>query len=69
MSLFNDVIIRKASARGIPVIDLRAVCDSVEDYSVVSPIEPLAVGGEKITATIQQVLRHHDFGRNEARIY
>ena len=30
LSLFNDVIIREASARGIPVIDLRADRHSLE---------------------------------------
>ncbi len=40
LSLFNDVIVREAASRGLPIIDLRSVCDSHEDYSDVSPIEP-----------------------------
>jgi len=49
---FNEVILREAVAAGVPVVDLRVVCDQVDDYSAVSAIEPSAVGGAKIARTI-----------------
>ena len=45
---FNEVILREALAAGLPVIDLRLVCDQPSDYSHVSPIEPSMTGGAKI---------------------
>jgi lysophospholipase L1-like esterase len=69
LSLFNDVIVREATLRGFPVIDLRSVCDAAEDYSHLSPIEPSAIGGEKITEAIHHVLLNHDFGNTGARVY
>ncbi|TFI57390.1 SGNH/GDSL hydrolase family protein [Sphingomonas parva] len=50
LSLFNDVIGRTAFAAGAALIDLRLICDRDEDYA--NPIEPSAVGGEKIAAAI-----------------
>jgi hypothetical protein len=55
VSLFNDVILRSAFAIGLPVIDLRLVCDKPDDYSAVSPIEPSARGGAKIAAIVAEV--------------
>ena len=52
LSIFNDVIVREAVLLGLPVIDLRLVCSEAEDYSEVSPIEPSAMGGEKIAKAI-----------------
>lgn len=66
LALFNDVILREAVARGLPVIDLRIVCDRDEDYA--NAIEPSAKGGEKIAAAIVRLVAEHDFpkGRTEA---
>jgi hypothetical protein len=50
LSVFNDCITRAAFARGLPVIDLRLICDQDEDYA--NPIEPSVRGGEKIAAAI-----------------
>lgn len=52
LALFNDVIIYEAGRAGIPVIDLRLICDQPEDYSAVSPIEPSEKGGKKIAEAI-----------------
>lgn len=52
LALFNDVIIFEAAKVGIPVIDLRVICDEPEDYSAVSPIEPSDQGGRKIANAI-----------------
>jgi hypothetical protein len=54
LCIFNDSICREAMASGVPIIDLRAVCDESDDYSIVSPIEPSAVGGAKIAHAIHQ---------------
>lgn len=50
LALFNDVITRAASARGVAVLDLRVVCD--EDADFANPIEPSAHGGRKIARTV-----------------
>jgi hypothetical protein len=69
LSLFNDVIVRQAARVGVPVIDLRAVCDRAADYSDLSPIEPSRVGGAKIAEAIALVVTGHDFTRRETVIY
>jgi lysophospholipase L1-like esterase len=53
LSLFNDVIARAAFSRGLPLIDLRLICDRDEDYA--NPIEPSVEGGAKIAAAIAQL--------------
>lgn len=68
LSLFNDVIMREATSRRLAVIDLRSVCHAREDYSTLSPIEPSAIGGGKISRAIHQVCMHHDFA-NDATVY
>lgn len=50
LALFNDVITRAAFKRGWPLIDLRLICDSPEDYA--NPIEPSVREGDKITSAI-----------------
>ena len=50
LTVFNDAIIRVAIDHSLPVIDLRAVCVTREDYA--NPIEPSSVGGEKIARVI-----------------
>lgn len=51
---FNDVILRSASAAGVPVIELRQVCTEAGDYA--NPIEPSARGGAKIARAIRRAL-------------
>ena len=50
LSLFNDVITRAAFRRGLPLIDLRLICDEPGDYA--NPIEPSEQGGAKIAKAI-----------------
>lgn len=69
LSVFNDVIIRTACARGIPLIDLRFVCREAHDYSRFSPIEPSAIGGAKIADRIVRVMRDHDFTWSNSTVY
>jgi lysophospholipase L1-like esterase len=66
---FNEIIMREAFSEGLPVIDLRLVCDRQADYSHVSPIEPSAVGGAKIARVIAEVVSNHDFGQRRSVIY
>jgi hypothetical protein len=67
LGLFNTVILREAAGRGLPVIDLRLVCDDDQDFA--NPIEPSAHGGDKIAATVARLVREHDFSRNRTEIY
>jgi lysophospholipase L1-like esterase len=57
LAVFNDVILREAVERALPVLDLRIICDVREDYATVSPIEPSAQGGRKIAAAIAELVR------------
>ena len=50
VALFDDVILRTAAARGVPAVDLRAVCSERDDYA--NPIEPSSAGGEKIARAL-----------------
>ncbi len=67
LALFNDVIAREAFARGLPLIDLRLVCD--EDADFANPIEPSVTGGGKIAAVIVRMLAEHDPGRRRSAVY
>jgi hypothetical protein len=69
LTLFNDVILREAIAAGIPVLDLRLLCDKPSDYSPLSPIEPSHLGGRKIAEALARIMPTHDFARREAVIY
>ena len=65
--LFNDVITRAAFAHGLPVLDLRLICD--EDADFANPIEPSAQGGDKIAAAIARLVAEHDFGRRRSEVF
>jgi hypothetical protein len=67
LCVFNDAIIRAAGARGLPLIDLRLVCDDECDYA--NPIEPSARGGAKIAAAIKRALTEHDFSRGRTEVF
>jgi hypothetical protein len=67
LCIFNDAIIRAAFARGIPLIDLRLICDDDRDYA--NPIEPSARGGAKIAAAIKRVVTEHDFSRGRTEVF
>jgi len=61
LSMFNELILRCAIGRSIPLLDLRLVFEERSDYSEVSPIEPSAAGGAKLVRAIVRMLREHDF--------
>ncbi|MCA1567150.1 MAG: SGNH/GDSL hydrolase family protein [Acidobacteria bacterium] len=67
LCVFNDAIIRAASARGLPLIDLRLICTDDRDYA--NPIEPSARGGAKIAAAIKRVVTEHDFSRGRTEVF
>ena len=66
---FNDVITRAAITAGIPLIDLRVICNHAADYSPLSPIEPSVIGGAKIADVICRVVATHDFAKRGTVIY
>lgn len=66
---FNDVISRAAVRAGIPLIDLRVICNAADDYSPLSPIEPSVVGGAKIAEAICRLVLTHDFAKRCCTIY
>ena len=69
LTLFNDVILREAIAAGVPVLDLRLLCDKPSDYSSLSPIEPSHLGGRKIAEALARIITTHDFSRRDTVIY
>jgi hypothetical protein len=54
LMMFNDVILRAAFHRRLPVIDLRLICSEPSDYA--NPIEPSGSGGAKIARAIAATL-------------
>jgi hypothetical protein len=66
---FNDVISRRAVGTGIPLIDLRVICNHPDDYSPLSPIEPSVVGGAKIADAICRMLAGHDFASARTAVW
>jgi hypothetical protein len=69
LGAFNDVILREAFERALPVVDLRRVCTLASDYSSLSPIEPSDAGGLKITHVIADLLMNHDFEGRRTVVY
>jgi hypothetical protein len=69
LACFNEVILREAFSAGLPVIDLRLVCDRQTDYSPISPIEPSVAGGAKIVRVIAEIATTHDFGTCRSTVY
>lgn len=67
LAAFNDAIVRQAIVAGLPVIDLRLVCDEKSDYA--NEIEPSGAGGRKIAAKILETAGRHDFSRRQTVVY
>lgn len=67
LTVFNDAIIRQAVRAGVPLVDLRLVCDEDSDYA--NEIEPSAAGGGKIADAILRLVREHDFGRRRTEVF
>ena len=69
LSIFNDVIFRECIRLQVPVLDLRFVCTEATDYSVISPIEPSTLGGQKIASCIAGILAGFELETKKCPIY
>ena len=67
LSTFNDVIIREAVRAGVPLLDLRLICDRDEDYA--NPIEPSKEGGRKIAGAIVRLICEHRFEKGRTEVF
>ena len=67
LPLFNNIIFQEAINFGLPVMDLRLIFDSNEDYA--NPIEPSAVGGMKMAKIIKEISDSHDFSIKNSVVY
>jgi hypothetical protein len=66
LGLFNDIILQVAIEKGLPIIDLRAICTNAEDYA--NPIEPSSIGGEKIARVIVALVTRADDGVHGTKV-
>ncbi len=64
---FNDAIFRQSFQIKVPLIDLRVLCDEDEDFA--NPIEPSAVGGQKIARAIVNMLDLSEGSTRKTVIY
>jgi hypothetical protein len=67
LTIFNDIIIKEAFSAGIPLLDLRLICNEAGDYA--NEIEPSVAGGEKISAAILKVVSEHDFSQRRTEVF
>ena len=67
LPIFNDIILQEAVNFGIPIMDLRLIFDSDEDYA--NPIEPSVIGGMKMAKIIKDISDNHDFSINNSMVY
>lgn len=65
--MVNDVIISEAVRFGVPLIDIKSLFSSKEDYA--NPIEPSTQGGDKLSDTIIKVVKNHNFQSKNTTIY
>jgi lysophospholipase L1-like esterase len=67
LATFNDVITRAAFEAGLPLIDMRLVCNNAADYA--NPIEPSEAGGAKIASAIIRLVSEHNFGHKRTQVF
>jgi hypothetical protein len=67
LTILNDAIIKEATVAGLPLIDLRLVCNEPTDYA--NEIEPSATGGAKIGAAVAKAVTQHDFSMRRTQIF
>ena len=67
LATFNDVIIRLAFQSGVPLIDLRLVCDENSDYA--NEIEPSEKGGGKIANAIVRLVSDHNYESRRTEVF
>lgn len=67
LALFNDCILRLAFMYGLPLLDLRLICNEASDYA--NEIEPSSAGGAKIAGVMAKLVTEHDFHSSRSTIY
>jgi hypothetical protein len=67
LAIFNDFIIVEAFRAGVPLMDLRLICNEDTDYA--NEIEPSVAGGEKIAKTIMKLITEHDFQKKRTEVF
>lgn len=67
LTVFNDAIIRAAFEAGVPLLDLRLICNEGADYA--NAIEPSESGGAKIADAIVRLLSEHDFRHRRTEVF
>jgi hypothetical protein len=67
LAMYNDVILRAALSRSLPVIHLGLVCTEPGDYF--NPIEPSAAGGRKIARMIAASLQPAEHPQLQSRVH
>lgn len=67
LTVFNDAILRVAFEAGLPVLDLRLICDEDADYA--NPIEPSVQGGAKISRAIARLVTEHEFAAGRTGVF
>ncbi len=67
LSVFNDCITYEAFRLGLPLIDLRLVCNEDRDYA--NEIEPSVHGGGKITDEILKVVKEFDPNKTRSVVF
>jgi hypothetical protein len=66
LAVFDDVIVRLATERSLPVIELRLICTESSDYA--NPIEPSVVGGAKIARAVARAITSSEAQARGARV-
>jgi len=66
IKFWNDVIIQTAVAHALPVLELRQI---FTDPAYANPIEPSAIGSDKLSNAILNIVQSHDFSQNQSIIY
>jgi hypothetical protein len=67
LTVFNDAIIRVAFGAGLPLLDLRLICNEPTDYA--NPIEPSVAGGAKIAEAITHLVTQHNFTQRRTTVF
>jgi hypothetical protein len=67
LALFNDCILLEAFKAGVPLLDMRLICDEAADFA--NDIEPSAHGGAKMVRAILKAIETHDFTQGRIGVY
>ncbi len=69
LAFYNEIILKQAIAKNLPILDLRLLCNERKDYSTVSPIEPSKFGSRKIANSICSIVSQHNFSCVNSVVY